>query len=98
MNIEKLLSENPNINVTVNGNDLQVFGQKIADSTAKTILEKLNERLFTREEILLKFQICSATLWRWEKFELITSKKIGRRKYYPESKLNELMKKKGDSI
>jgi len=98
MNIENFLSENPNINVTINAADLLVFGQTIANNTAKTILEKHQEKLFTREEILNKFQICSATLWRWDKLGLISSKKIGRRRYYSESELSELISKKGNTL
>lgn len=91
MIIENLIKENPLINLTVNAEDLMNFGEKIADRTARTILDKKEERIFSRKEVMEKFGICSATLWRWEKMNLIESKKIGNRKFYPESEIERLL-------
>jgi len=91
MIIENLIKENPFINLTVNAKDLMNFGEKIADRTAKTILENKEEKIFSRNQVIEKFGICSATLWRWEKMNLIESKKIGNRKFYPESEIKRLL-------
>lgn len=95
MNIENLLIENPNINITLNITDLLNFGQSIATLTANSVLEKHNEKVFTREEVIEKFKICSATLWRWDKLGFIHSKKIGNRRYYSESEIKQVMIEKG---
>ena len=95
MDIEKLLKENPNINITVNAGDLLAFGQIIATQTANSILEKHDEKVYSRDEVIEKFQICSATLWRWNRLDLIQSKKIGRRQFYSESEIKRLMNEKG---
>ena len=87
-----MLSEilkNPNISITLKGDDLQEFAKEIAQNTAKEILEKHSEKLYTRAEIIEKFKISPATLWRWEKADLIQSKKIGNKKYYPASQLKK---------
>ena len=90
MNLEKIINENPNINITINAEDLMKFGQNIASLTAQTVLDKHEEKVFTRDEVIEKFNICSATLWRWSKLGLISSKKIGNRRYYPESEIKRL--------
>ncbi len=98
MNIENLFKENPNINITVNASDLLTFGQSIATLTANSILEKHNEKVFTREEVIEKFHICSATLWRWNKLGLIHSKKIGKRQYYAESEIKKITENKNEKV
>jgi len=98
MNVENLIKDNPGINITINAGDLLNFGQSIATQTAKTILEKHDEKVFSRDEVIEKFQICSATLWRWDKLGLIHSKKIGNRRFYSESEIKQLMKEKGSEL
>lgn len=90
MNIENLIKENPGINLTINAGQLMEFGQSIADRMVKSFLEKKDEKLYARSEVLEKFKICAATLWRWDKMGLIESKKIGNRVYYPESEIKRL--------
>jgi hypothetical protein len=97
MNLESLIKENPGINITVNAGELLAFGQNIAAQTAKTVLEKHDEKVFTRNEVIEKFKICPATLWRWDKLGLIVSKKIGNRIYYPESEIKRLSNLKIDT-
>ncbi len=98
MNITEIIKENPNINITINAGDLMEFGQSIANQTAQTILQKHEEKVYTRNEVIQKFNICSTTLWRWDKFKLINSKKIGNRRYYPESEIKQLISTKGGEL
>ena len=90
MNIENLI-ENKNINITINVADLLDFAQTIATKTANSILEKHTEKVYTRNEVIEKFHICSATLWRWGKLGLIKSKKIGKRQYFSENEIKKIM-------
>ena len=90
MILETLLKNNPGINVTIKACELAEFGQSIATQTAKTILEKRDEKVYTRDEVIEKFKICSATLWRWQKLGLINGKRTGNRMFYPESEIKRL--------
>lgn len=94
MDLNKIIKENPNINITVNASDLQEFGQSIASMTAKSILENQKEKIYSRSEVIDKFQVCSATLWRWDKMGLIKGRKVGNRRYYSESEIQRIMKEK----
>lgn len=93
--IENLLKTNPDINVTLRAFELMEFGQSIADRTVKTFLQKHDEKVYSRKEVIEKFKICSATLWRWDKMNLIESKKIGNRVFYLESEIKRLASNKG---
>ncbi len=95
MNIEAIIKENPGINITINAGELMEFGQSIATQTANTILQNHEEKIYTRNEVIAKFNVCSATLWRWDKMGLIQGKKIGNRRYYPESEIKRLISQKG---
>ena len=95
MNLDDIIKENPNINLTVIASDLLKFGQNIATQTAQTVLNNHEEKVFTRNEVKEKFNVCDATLWRWDKLGLIMGKKIGNRKYYPESEIKRLLSLKG---
>lgn len=95
MFLEQIINVNPGINITVKAGELLEFGNSIADRTVKTFLQKHDEKVFTRNEVIEKFKICSATLWRWDKMNLIESKKIGNRVFYPESEIKRLTSQKG---
>jgi hypothetical protein len=102
MTIENLIKENPGINLTVKAGELLEIWQQIADRTAdrtvKSYIDKKDEKVYTRNEVIEKFKICSATLWRWEKLNLIESNKIGNRVFYPESEIKRLTNQKGGEI
>jgi hypothetical protein len=90
MTLEQLIKENPDLNLTVKAGELFEFGQTIANNTVKTFLQKHDEKVYSRNDVIEKFKICSATLWRWEKMGLIECKKIGNRSFYPESEIKRL--------
>lgn len=96
MTIENLIKENPGISLTVKAGELfELFGQQIADRAVKTYIEKKDEKVYSRKEVVQKFGICEASLWRWGKMGLIESKKIGNRVFYPESEIKRLTSQKG---
>ncbi len=91
MNLNDLIKENPSINLTVSVKDLLEFGQTIANQTAREVLNKQEEKVLSRVDVLKKLKICSTTLWRWEKIGLIKGKMIGGRKYYNESEIKRML-------
>ncbi|MGE0018021.1 MAG: helix-turn-helix transcriptional regulator [Draconibacterium sp.] len=95
MSLQELILNNPGINITVKAGELMEFGQNIADRAVKTVLQKHDEKVYTRNEVIEKFKICSATIWRWQKMNLIESKKIGNRVYFSESEIKRLTSQKG---
>lgn len=97
MNLNEIIKENPSINITVNASDLKEFGQHIASQIAQEVLNNHEEKVYTRNEVIEKFNVCSATLWRWDKLGIIQGKKIGNRRFYPESEIKRLLSQKEGS-
>jgi predicted DNA-binding transcriptional regulator AlpA len=95
MNIESLLKEMPQLNLTIKAGELIQFGENIADRAVKVYIERHDERVYTRDELVKKFSISEATLWRWTKMGLIEGRRIGRRIFYAESEVKRLMNQKG---
>jgi hypothetical protein len=96
MYLENFIKENPEINVTIKGIELIDFGNTIADRAVKKYIDQHDEKAYTRQDVINKFQVCSATLWRWEKMGLLKGKKIGRRLFYPESEIKRVMNLKNN--
>lgn len=94
MDLKTIIKENPEINLTVKAVELLEFGQNIAAQTAQTVIKNHEEKIYSRSEVIQKFKICSATLWRWDKMGLIKGKKIGNRRFYPESEVKRLINQK----
>ena len=94
MNLSELIKEHPTMNFTVTGNDLLQFGNEIASLAAQRALSDNQVKLFTRNQVIDQFNVCSATLWRWDKLGLIKGKKVGHRKYYAESDIKQLLDSK----
>lgn len=97
MDIAKLIQENPTINITVNASDLMEFSQSLARQTAQETLKNKKEKLLTRKEVIEKFQIAEATIWRWTKHKIIEAKKVGGRVYYPESEIQRVLSLRSNS-
>lgn len=92
MNITELLQQHPNVTISVTGTDLTEFANNVASNTAKAILDKQEEKLYTRNEVIELFGTSPATLWRWSKNGLIKPKKIGGKVFYSESEIKKLVK------
>ena len=61
----------------------------------KSYVEKKNEKVYSRQQVIQKFGICEATLWRWGKMGIIEPIKMGNRVFYPENEINRIVTKKG---
>jgi predicted DNA-binding transcriptional regulator AlpA len=93
MDLQTLIKEFPEVNITVNSKDLLEFAEIIATQTAEKILSNKTEKVFTREEVIQRFKISNATLYRWTKYGLLKSNTIGQRVFYSESEIEKLIKK-----
>lgn len=76
MNLDAIIKENPGINLTVEAGDLMEFGQNIASHAAQTVLNNHEEKIYTRDEVMQKFNVCNATLWLWDRIGSIIEKKL----------------------
>ena len=93
--IQDLIRDNPRINITLSGEDLHDVITSTVTEAVERMLEKKEERLFTAKEVEDRFDICPATRWRWDKLGILKAQRIGRRIYYRESDIQELLNQKG---
>lgn len=94
MDLEKLLQYYPEVNITIKAKDLFSFANQIAIRTANHILENKTEKVFTRDEVIKKFNISSSTLYRWTKNGFLKSNQIGNRTFYSETEIEKLIKRR----
>ena len=93
MDIQRLLNDFPEVNITLSAKDLLIFAECIATQIAEKILANKTEKVFTRDEVIQKFKISNSTLYRWTKYGLIKSTTIGQRVYYSESEIEKLIRR-----
>lgn len=91
MSYDEILSNGiPNVNVTLSCEQFKEFAEMVATATVNKVLDQREEKVYTREEVLEKFDISSTTLCSWQKRGIIRYRKIGNRVFYPESEIKRL--------
>lgn len=94
MNIQSLLAnnENANISVTVSVADLKEFAMFLIDEaqTAKAEEQKPEEYL-TPKEVAEKLGVSTNTLWRWNNTKYLCHVKVGRKPFYRKSDVMKIM-------
>ncbi len=98
----QLLQSNPelakNITLQVKGNDLLTFADKLVKETVKEAETRLKEQnktdeLLTRQQVSEMLGVSLATLWHWEKKQILNPVKIGSKVRYRRSDVeNALIK------
>ncbi len=79
--------------------DLDNFALHIIDGVREVIDEALNgdtskknDELISMDEVLEQLKVSKSTLWRWEKEQYLTPVKLGRKKYYRPSDIQNIKK------
>jgi excisionase family DNA binding protein len=90
MKLENLITEKPNINLTVSGSDLLEFAETIATSIYSKAMA--DDKLLTSDEACKFLKISNPTLWRWKKAGLIKEIKIGGKILFSEKELRKMLK------
>lgn len=89
--LEILNEHGSKITINLTLTELFQFGEKIAESAAKKVLDNHKEKLLTKEEVSEMFSISKTTLWRWQRDDLISFRKIGNRVYFPELEIRKMI-------
>ncbi|MDD4582428.1 MAG: helix-turn-helix domain-containing protein [Bacteroidales bacterium] len=97
MNIENIIKENSNINITVKAEELMQFANYIISKTRQEINsiieEEQKEVLFTREEAGKALGVTLMTLYNWKKSGYLEAVKIGKAVRYKKSDIDKLLMK-----
>lgn len=95
MDINNLIKENPNINITIKADELMQFAEYIITKTRQevtsTLKEDIPERYLTRAEVCKALNVTFMTLYNWNKSGYLQAIKIGKTVKYKETDINKLL-------
>ena len=96
MDLNKIVNEVPNINLTISAGDLRDFATQLIDQTREdledTIVRGRTDSLITTEEAMNKLRVCKTTLWRWKKRDYLRPVRVGGNERYRLSDINKILK------
>ena len=86
-----------NLIIQVRGEDLLKFTEDVMERAAENERKRIeNERereiLIPKEKVMLLLDVCSTTLWNWEKDSYLVPVKAGRKVMYRKTDIDELLK------
>ena len=86
-----------NLIIQVRGEDLLKFTEDVMERAAKNERKRIeNERereiLIPKEKVMSMLDVCSTTLWNWEKDSYLVPVKAGRKVMYRKTDIDELLK------
>lgn len=97
MDINNLIKENPNINITIKADELMQFAEYIITKTRQeinsVIEEEHKEKYLTREEVSRALSVTLMTLYNWHKSGYLEAVKIGKAVRYKKSVIDKLLLK-----
>lgn len=86
-----------NLIIQVRGEDLLKFTEDVMERAAENERKRIeNERereiLIPKEKVMSMLDVCSTTLWNWEKDSYLVPVKAGRKVMYRKNDIDELLK------
>lgn len=86
-----------NLIIQVRGEDLLRFTEDVMERAAENERKRIeNERereiLIPKEKVMSMLDVCSTTLWNWEKDSYLVPVKAGRKVMYRKADIDELLK------
>ena len=96
LDIEKLITENPNVIFQVSGADLKAFADQLligAKAIAMQEAEELatNDKLLTIDEASELLSVSKMTLYRWDQTGILKKVEIGGKRRYRKSDIERLV-------
>lgn len=98
-NIQQLLTDTPNVSVTVTVEDLKAFAEEVANQVISSLDKASKEETvwLSPEQVAQRIGVDKSTLWRWNKTGYLPGTKFGNKLRYRESDVEriESSEKKG---
>ncbi len=94
MDIKNLIKEN-SLTLAINANDLKEFARDIISQTKRemeeAIIKKQSERYVSTQTACEILDVDSCTLWRWDKRHYLMPVRVGGKKRYRMSDIEQLL-------
>lgn len=95
MDLNILVNEAPQINLTVTAIDLKDFASQLIEQTKEDLEQSItsgrNETYLTTEQTMKMLNVCSTTLWRWKKRKYLRPVRVGGNERYRLSDINKIL-------
>ena len=95
LDIEKLITENPNVIFQVTGADLKAFADQLLIGAKAIAMQEAedaaNNKLLSVEEAAELLSVSKMTLYRWDKNDVLKRVEIGGQRRYRKSDIDRLI-------
>ena len=95
LDIEKLITENPNVVFQVTGADLKAFADQLLIGAKAIAMQEAedaaNNKLLSVEEAAELLSVSKMTLYRWDKNDVLKRVEIGGQRRYRKSDIDRLI-------
>ena len=95
LDIEKLITENPNVIFQVTGADLKAFAEQLLIGAKAIAMQEAedaaNNKLLSVEEAAELLSVSKMTLYRWDKNDVLKRVEIGGQRRYRKSDIDRLI-------
>ena len=96
LDIEKLITENPNVIFQVTGADLKAFAEQLLIGAKAIAMQEAedaanNDKLLSVDEAAELLSVSKMTLYRWDKNDVLKRVEIGGQRRYRKSDIDRLI-------
>ena len=96
LDIEKLITENPNVIFQVTGADLKAFAEQLLIGVKAIAMQEAedaanNDKLLSVDEAAELLSVSKMTLYRWDKNDVLKRVEIGGQRRYRKSDIDRLI-------
>ena len=100
LDIEKLISDNPNVIIQISGFELKAFAEKLLlgakaiamqEAEDVRVAAESKEQLLTIEEAAKLLKVSKMTLYRWDKEDILKKVEIGGKRRYRRSDIDRMI-------
>lgn len=98
MKVKDYLNQGINVQLVVSAVDLKQLFNDWQDERDQQLIATSNDNdgLLSADEVAEKFGVTRVTLWRWEKAGYLVPVKIGRKGFYKQSDVRNLLNNRED--
>ena len=96
LDIEKVITENPNVIFQVTGADLKAFAEQLLIGAKAIAMQEAedaanNDKLLSVDEAADLLSVSKMTLYRWDKNDILKRVEIGGQRRYRKSDIDRLI-------
>lgn len=88
--------------ITMTGKELMEFvdslNQKAVERAEEIYMQKLSEEFYTRQEMMVKYKLSDAVLYKWSRMGYLVPLKMGGKALYRKSDVERILEEAKESL